>query len=95
MVEIKKEVKMEVKEEIKEEIKEEPEMHPEGGNQEEEGMEVEDTPEQVDGKILINYIKDIEGRVKHFHFIKINFDFYIKALSTNYKLVFTEFKNII
>ena len=54
MVEIKKEVKMEVKEEIKEEIKEEePEMHPEGGNQEEEGMEVEDTPEQVDGKIII------------------------------------------
>ena len=54
MVEIKKEVKMEVKEEIKEEIKEEPEMQPEGGDQEEEGMEIEDAPEQVDGKLFIN-----------------------------------------
>lgn len=54
MVEIKKEVKMEVKEEIKDEIKEEPEMQPEGGDQEEEGMEVEDAPEQVDGKLFIN-----------------------------------------
>jgi len=54
MVEIKKEVKMEVKEEIKEEIKEEPEMQPEsGGNQEEEGMEVEDAPEQVDGVTML------------------------------------------
>ena len=54
MVEVKKEVKMEVKEEIKDEIKEEPKMQPEGGDQEEEGMEVEDTPEQVDGKLFIN-----------------------------------------
>ena len=30
----------------------------------------------------------------HF-FTKINFGFYLKALSANYKLVFIEFKNII
>jgi len=45
---------MEVKEEIKDEIKEEPEMQPEGGDQEEEGMEVEDAPEQVDVKMNCN-----------------------------------------
>ena len=57
MVEIKQEVKMEVKEEIKDEIKEEPEMQPEGGDQEEEGMEVEDAPEQVDGEMFIKIMK--------------------------------------
>ena len=56
MVEIKKEVKMEVKEEIKEEVKEEPEMQ-QGGGDEEEGMEVDGAPKQVDGEILINFIE--------------------------------------
>ena len=32
------------------------------------------------------------GSVNYFFFTKINFGFYIKALSTNYELVFTELK---
>ena len=39
-------------------------------------------------------VKAIRGALAHF-FTKINFGFYLKALSANYKLVFIEFKNII
>ena len=35
------------------------------------------------------------GEGKSLFFTKINFGFHLKALSANYKLVFTEFKNII
>ena len=42
---------------------------------------------------ILVVIKTIGGSA-HF-FTKINFGFYLKALSANYKLVFVEFKNII
>ena len=43
----------------------------------------------------LNTIKAMGGLGKSLFFTKINFGFYLKALSANYKLVFIEFKNII